>query len=302
MLEHADLARRDTVIRGHFPYTEWCGATEFDDTLAFGRWESPHLPGLTFCETAVHGVSYANHLHDALEIMWLRSGDAEIICHGRRYPMRTGDAVVIAPNEVHAGGACRGSRFSFAALHVPRALVDALVGRGWLNGRAGAPVRLIEGAFAEALYRDLIHGLPETVSASDQLCLLGEVLGRFCKARPPIARPAAGPDVLHPAVDRVKSIINAKFTESIDLGQLAREVDLHERYLISLFKATTGIPPHQYQIAMRVDFARRLIEHHLPLSTVAVTAGFADQSHLNRHFKRTYGVTPGVFRGHAFAG
>jgi hypothetical protein len=66
--------------------------------------------------------------------------------------------------------------------------------------------------------------------------------------------------------------------------------------LISLFKLSTGTTPHQFQIAMRVELARALLEEQLPLCEVAARAGFADQSHLNRHFRRRYGFTPGVFR------
>jgi transcriptional regulator GlxA family with amidase domain len=68
------------------------------------------------------------------------------------------------------------------------------------------------------------------------------------------------------------------------------------RYLISLFRLATGTTPHQFQIAMRVELARDLLEQHLPLCEVAARAGFADQSHLNRHFRRHYGFTPGEFR------
>ena len=50
------------------------------------------------------------------------------------------------------------------------------------------------------------------------------------------------------------------------------------------------------QGAVRVDHARRLLPSGTSLSSIATSSGFADQSHLNRHFKRQYGFTPGVFR------
>jgi AraC-like DNA-binding protein len=56
------------------------------------------------------------------------------------------------------------------------------------------------------------------------------------------------------------------------------------------------MPPHQFQIAARVDHARRLLPSETPLRSIAASSGFADQSHLNRHFKRQYGFTPGEFR------
>src|SRR5262249_61776476 len=64
------------------------------------------------------------------------------------------------------------------------------------------------------------------------------------------------------------------------------------------FKAATGLPPHQYVIARRVERARQLLQAgtDLSLAEVAVHAGFSDQSQLSHHFKRLVGVTPGRFR------
>jgi AraC-like DNA-binding protein len=64
------------------------------------------------------------------------------------------------------------------------------------------------------------------------------------------------------------------------------------------FKAATGLPPHQYVIARRVERARQLLEAGADLSLAAVAAhvGFSDESKLSQHFKRLVGVTPGRFR------
>jgi transcriptional regulator GlxA family with amidase domain len=103
-------------------------------------------------------------------------------------------------------------------------------------------------------------------------------------------------DVLHPAVSKAQAIIREQCADRVDISDLASSVDLDMRYLISLFRLATGTTPHQFQIAMRVEMARALLEQHLPLCEVAARSGFADQSHLNRHFRRRYGLTPGVFR------
>jgi AraC family transcriptional regulator len=64
------------------------------------------------------------------------------------------------------------------------------------------------------------------------------------------------------------------------------------------FKAATGLPPHQYLIARRVERAKQLLQGggDLSLAEVAARAGFWDQSQFTHHFKRVVGVTPGQFR------
>lgn len=266
-----------------------------NNQVAFRRWDSSFIHDLNFTETTEHNLAYGAHVHDVMEIIWVLSGCSTLICRDHSYRMHCGDAVIIAPNEVHAGGSYDSSGFSFATLHIPRTVIEMLFENNYSFEHL-SPVQLIDGGFAENLYRELIGGLPNTRTLEDQLTCLNDVLERLFHAKRSVAYPAVALMACHPAVKRAKSIINATFTETIDFCRLATEVNLHQRYLISLFKTMTGIPPHQYQIALRVDLARRLLDGNLPLSSVASSAGFADQSHLNRHFKRIYSLTPGSFR------
>ncbi len=263
--------------------------------VAFRRWASPFIPDLNFTETTEHDVTYGAHVHDIMEVLWVLSGCCRFMFRERSYTMHSGEAVMIAPGEVHAGGSLERSSFSFATLHIPRKVLEMLFGHHYAR-QYMTPVQLLDRPFAEILYRDLIGGLLETGSLADQLTCLADGLNKVFKAKRTLAFPAVPLTECHPAVNRAKSIINETFTEAIDFCRLATEVNLHQRYLISLFKAMTGIPPHQYQIALRVDLARKLLDDKLSLCNVASSAGFADQSHFNRHFKRIYSLTPGVFR------
>ena len=81
------------------------------------------------------------------------------------------------------------------------------------------------------------------------------------------------------------------------LAQLAAVVRLSPYHFARQFKAATGLPPHQYVIARRVERAKQLLQAgDLSLAEVAAHAGFSDQSQLCHHFKRLVGVTPGQFR------
>jgi AraC-like DNA-binding protein/mannose-6-phosphate isomerase-like protein (cupin superfamily) len=263
--------------------------------VAFRRWDSVFFQDLFLFVSTEHDLVYANHLHDSLEIMWALAGDCEVFHRGSRFLLRTGDAVAIAPGEVHAGGACQGAPFVFASLHVPRRLVESLVDPDHDGRRARAPLTFLDGRRAAQLYGQLIGGLPSAATMSDEAtCLRDALCGLYSGSTWQVTLAPTRPD--HPAVRRVRASAARREFAALDLGVVAEEFGLHPNYLISLFKDAMGLPPHQYQIAHRIDRARRLLDDELSLSTVASTAGFSDQSHFNRFFKRAYAMTPGTYR------
>jgi AraC family transcriptional regulator len=108
-------------------------------------------------------------------------------------------------------------------------------------------------------------------------------------------------DTGRPVVDAIRHI-QRNYAREISLDQLAATVHLSPFHLARRFKQTTGVSPHQYLIEVRVNAARALLDAgsgQRSLAEIAAAVGFADQSHLTRHFKRRFGVTPRQVRpGH----
>jgi AraC family transcriptional regulator len=112
--------------------------------------------------------------------------------------------------------------------------------------------------------------------------------------------PGRGPDGGALPRGRLRAVVEY-VEEHLDagpsLGQLAAVARLSPYHFARQFKAATGLPPHEYVIARRVERARQFLQvGHLSLAEVAAQAGFSDQSQFSRHFKRLVGVTPGQFR------
>jgi AraC family transcriptional regulator len=82
------------------------------------------------------------------------------------------------------------------------------------------------------------------------------------------------------------------------LEQMAAVARLSPYHFARQFKTATGLPPHQFVIARRVERAKQILEGggDFPLAQVAARAGFSDQSRFCQHFKRAVGVTPRQFR------
>jgi AraC family transcriptional regulator len=113
-------------------------------------------------------------------------------------------------------------------------------------------------------------------------------------------RPARDPDGALPRrrLQAVVAYIEDHLDASLTLEELAAVAHLSPYHFARQFKRTTGLPPHQFVIARRVERARQFLQEDgdLPLAQVAARAGFSDQTQFSRHFKRLVGVTPGRFR------
>ncbi|MBI2969606.1 MAG: helix-turn-helix transcriptional regulator [Gammaproteobacteria bacterium] len=275
------------------------GAGRAHGCSPFALWRSDYLDGLEVVESVEHRGRYPLHLHEPLEIIWMRSGCGEIVARGQSRSVHAGEACVIRPNEFHGGGTPLNAPIRFCLIHIPPSIIDPVFLRCYFHSRYSSqqlPIKVISRGLADWVLGRLIKGLTRARCAGDQLGAVASALKQLLAADSETCAAIYGINVEHPAIETVMSIICANYSESIHTEDLASSVSLNERYLISLFRQATGVPPHRFQVGIRVDHARRLLPSDTPLSTVAAASGFADQSHLTRHFKRQYGFTPGTFR------
>jgi AraC-like DNA-binding protein len=123
------------------------------------------------------------------------------------------------------------------------------------------------------------------------LTLLTDLVERY--AGVPVARPRRPG---HRAVRRAQDYLHAHCTANVSLAELAGVSGVSPYHLTRLFTESVGVPPHAYQVQLRVDHAKRLLlAGRRGVSDAAHEAGFFDLSHFSRHFKRHVGVPPGVY-------
>jgi transcriptional regulator of acetoin/glycerol metabolism/AraC-like DNA-binding protein len=99
------------------------------------------------------------------------------------------------------------------------------------------------------------------------------------------------------ALRRVREYIDVHLGDRTQLTELAAVAGVSVHHFAREFKRSTGVAPHDYLVQKRVDRAREMLARTgWSLSEVAFAAGFSDQSHMARHFRRLVGMTPGQFR------
>lgn len=143
-----------------------------------------------------------------------------------------------------------------------------------------------------------LHQLLETPTAGgtleqDTLMVegFGALLSRYI--RHPLRPGKAGYE--HHTIRKVREYLHDAWAEPVTLEDLMQVSGLSRSHLVRVFRDTVGMPPHQYLTVIRLNHAKELIRRGEPVSQVAMMCGFTDQSHLSRHFKRVFGVTPGDF-------
>jgi AraC family transcriptional regulator len=151
---------------------------------------------------------------------------------------------------------------------------------------------LIQGILF-TLKQELISGGLNTHLFVDQLktTLVAHLLRTYGVQKAQIVTYANG--LPQHKLNQLLDYIEAHLDCSLELEDLAQQVDMSQFYFSRLFKQSLGITPHQYVIQQRVERAKQLLHKgDLSLVEVSLECGFANQGHLNRHFKRLTGTTP----------
>jgi AraC-like DNA-binding protein len=255
-----------------------------------------------WCDPAFHGLSllhadftsheYAPHSHDAFVVAVTEAGGSEFKSRGQTHEARRQRLLVFNPVEPHSGRLARSARWRYRSLYLgAEAVAEMKAALGiaftpYFTSNVFADADLIESF--HALHCLLDAGADPLRAREGLVASFGELFRRHGSHRERI--PAAPRD--RAILDALTAEMSERHTENLTLEDLGAPFGLTPFQLIGLFKRGTGLTPHTYLTQLRLRAAIRQLRAGEPISAAAVTAGFYDQSALNYHFKRAYGITP----------
>ena len=244
-------------------------------------------PGIERLAATLEGRPFSAHRHDTYAIGVTVAGVQTFEYRGRRHTCLPGEAHVLHPDEVHDGAAGTEQGFSYRILYLDPALVCQVLGGKALPFVADPVVARPE---VEPGLIAVLHAMDEPLDALEAV-ELSTTVATFLARRAGLGAGRRAPLPLE-ALQQVRDLITDDPAVDYGVQAFERISGLDRWTLARRFREAFGTSPSRFRTMRRLDRARRLAREGRPLAEAALDAGFADQSHLTRMFKRAYGLTP----------
>jgi AraC-like DNA-binding protein len=259
----------------------------------------PELPGLTLMQATYITQNFARHSHDGFAFGVIEKGALEFSYRGETLIASPGSINLVNPGEPHDGHPATDEGWTYRMFYFDTDLFQRAA--DLMSGKSVNLPFFQDGVTDDTDLAAEIHSFhvslsTETMGRLEMETRLLHMLVRFISRHADMSYPLLKTGREHPAVLLAKRMIEDLSHQDISLAGLAAESGLSPFHLIRVFKAETGLTPHRYLSQVRVRRAEKLIRQGGDLADTAFEVGFADQSHLNRHFKGITGITPGVYR------
>ena len=253
-------------------------------------------PGIERVEASFGGPAFSLHRHDTYALGITTAGVQQFRYRGARRICLPGQLHYLHPDELHDGGPATPAGFRYRIAYVEPAVVQAALG-GRPLPFAAEPV--LDPSPATAGLIGLLDDIDEPL---DELAAAAAATAVADALEAAAGRPAAGGPVATAAVAAVREHLAAHPAAETRAAELERIAGIDRWAIARQFRRAFGTSPDRYRRMRRLAAARDAIAAGAPLAAVAAETGFADQSHMTRHFTRAYGLTPGRWAALTAAG
>ncbi|MDP2699183.1 AraC family transcriptional regulator [Thalassospira sp.] len=252
--------------------------------------EAPALPGIERIEARFYGNMFAPHRHDTYALGITLHGVQTFHYRGSHHASQPGNIIVLHPDELHDGGAGTDDGLRYRMLYLEPGLLQRGLGSGAISLPFVTDPVISDPVLRATLALMLAH-LDQEMDAlliDHFICDIADGLASHAK------EPRKGISLLAlERMERARDYLEANFDRPVLSAELEDITGLDRYRLIRQFRACFATTPYRFLMMRRLQKSRALIAQGHPLVDIAGETGFADQSHLNRHFKRAFGVTPG---------
>ncbi len=257
------------------------------------------IDGLELLSCSDTSYHFTPHFHDSYCI-WLSARGAEAYTHkGNTGLLSVGEIGIIAPGEVHSNNTAFAAdsrqllTFYLDDSSLRKISADILDGLDF-STEIRTDFHTDKELFTElfSLWQILRRSNSTLELQTSLYSTLALLINRYATS------PYRETPVSHEKerVAKIIELFHQHLGDDMRLDELARQVDCTSYHLIRFFKKAVGLTPHAYLIQLRLEKARSLLRRGVSVVDASFSSGFTDQSHLTRHFKQKFGVTPGNYK------
>ncbi|WP_189052196.1 AraC family transcriptional regulator [Aliidongia dinghuensis] len=253
-------------------------------------------PGVELLRARMRRHVYERHAHDGYALGVTDWGVQAFRCRGGAHASTAGMVMAFNPDEPHDGHAGDDAGFAYRMLYIETAAVRAVLEDA--RERPGPLPFFAAPLIADPTAGLLVartHALLTTSSSRLERDAAFSAMIRRLAAHGGLGTEPRAAGRHDRALDRVRERLHADAATEVATAELAALASMSRYELCRQFHRRFGLPPHAYQLRLRLAEAKRLLAAGEPAAEVAAAAGFVDQSHLNRRFKGAFGITPVQF-------
>jgi AraC-like DNA-binding protein len=256
------------------------------------------LGGLELVEAVHPAPWFGRHAHPTYAIGLVSWGANRFRYRGGWHTAPAGELCTVTPDEPHTVEPVAGLGFAYRCIYpsadLLRAAARAASGRSVRRTLLLPPVidDARTAALVSAIFDAEASGEPRLQRETRLLALLARMAVRHA-----VAPVTAGEPPQHAVgIARARDHLAGHLAENVSLASLSGVAGVDPFALVRGFSRAYGLPPHAWLVQERVRRAKALLRAGRTPAEAAAEAGFSDQSHLTRHFKRLLGFTPGRYR------
>ena len=258
-------------------------------------WRCSDLPGVDLLHAGYVDQSFGWHSHDTFAFGAVERGGLAFRFR-KGYEVAPAGCVTLAlPGEGHTGHGADRTGWRYRMFYIDPALLLEAAAEIAPERRGFPPI--LPGVLDDpplaravvALHRRLEEGDGTPLERQEAFAAL---LDRFVRVH---ARWGAPPPPAPRAAQRARSYLEEHVAEAVSLAQLAEVSQCSPFRLVRAFRDAFGLPPHAFQLQLRVRRGQELLRRGWTVAHAAAELGFVDQSHFTRIFRAVAGMTPGTF-------
>ncbi|MFK3973994.1 AraC family ligand binding domain-containing protein [Pseudomonas sp. NPDC087358] len=245
------------------------------------------LPQMERIEAYFHGHGFEMHRHDTYAIGHTLSGVQSFRYGKEMVNNLPGQTMVLHPDEPHDGHAGTEDGFRYRMFYLEPAMIQQVLG--------GKPLPFIRGGVSSdpRLFKATQVLLQDLQTTLDPLELDDAVFDIATALQDAAGVRKGRQSVDYASAERARELLMASLEQGVSLDELEQAGDTDRWRLSRDFRVLFGTSPHRYLTLRRLDLVRHSISLGVSLSDASVMAGFSDQSHMTRHFVKTFGYPPG---------